>query len=166
MPLNSQHKRVHKNRVSITYDIDTDGATQSRELPFVVGVIADLSGHRPDDQKDPIEDRQFIRVDQDNFDQVISRLGPVLSLSVENTLEEEGAAIACELAFNSMADFDPGNIVQQVPALNELLTARNRLKSLLGKSDRCRDLEKALRQVIGNNELMEKLADELDIGKE
>ena len=166
MPQNSQHKRIHKNRVSITYDVDVSGSTQTRELPFVVGVIADLSGHRPADRKDAIEDRQFIRVDHDNFDLIMSKLGPELSLSVENKLEEDGASIACDLSFNAMEDFDPDNIVQQVPVLNELVTARNQLMSLLGKSDRCRDLEKTLRQVISNNDLMQKLADELDIGKE
>lgn len=164
--MNSQHKRVHKNRVSITYDVDTGGATQSRELPFVVGVIADLSGHRSDESKGAIENRQFIRVDQDNFDLVMSKLGPQLSLKVDNRLEQDGSSLVCDLAFNAMSDFLPENVVQQVPALKELVDARNQLMSLLGKSDRNRDLEQALRQVIGDNELMKKLADELGVSGE
>lgn len=159
--MNSQHKRVHKNRVSITYDVDTDGATQSRELPFVVGVIADLSGHRQD--KGAIEDRQFIRIDQDNFDQVMSSLGPQLSIKVDNRLAGDGSSMVCDLSFNAMSDFRPENVVQQVPALKELVDTRNQLISLLGKSDRNRDLEQALRQVVGDSDLMKRLADELGV---
>lgn len=165
MPLNSQHKRIRKNRVSITYDVEINGSIQNRELPFVVGVIGNLSGEKPDSQKVPIEDRQFIQVDQDNFDQVLSRIGPVLSIEAENTLEEGGEPFTCELSFQSMKDFEPGNLVQQVPALNDLVGVRNQLMSLLGKADRSRDLEKSLRDVISNNELIEKLADELGIEK-
>ena len=164
--MNSQHKRVHKNRVSITYDVDTDGATQSRELPFVVGVIADLSGHRPDEDKGAIEDRQFIRIDQDNFDQVMSSLGPQLSIKVDNCLTEDGSSIVCDLSFNAMSDFRPENVVQQVPALKELVDTRNQLMSLLGKSDRNRDLEQALRLVVGDSDLMKRLADELGVAGE
>lgn len=162
--MNSQHKRVHKNRVSITYDVDTDGATQSRELPFVVGVIADLSGHRQD--KGAIEDRQFIRIDQDNFDQVMSSLEPQLSIKVDDRLTEEGSSMVCDLSFNAMSDFRPENVVQQVPALKELVDTRNQLMSLLGKSDRNRDLEQALRQVVGDSDLMKRLADELGVAGE
>ena len=164
--MNSQHKRVHKNRVSITYDVDTEGATQSRELPFVVGVIADLSGHRPEESKGAIEDRQFIRIDQDNFDQVMSSLEPQLSIKVDNRLTEDGSAMVCDLSFNAMSDFRPENVVQQVPALKELVDTRNQLMSLLGKSDRNRDLEQALRQVLGDSELMQRLADELGVAGE
>lgn len=164
--MNSQHKRVHKNRVSITYDVDTDGATQSRELPFVVGVIADLSGHRPDEHKGAIEDRQFIRIDQDNFDQVMSSLEPQLSIKVVDRLKEDGSSMVCDLSFNAMSDFRPENVVRQVPALKELVDTRNQLMSLLGKSDRNRDLEQALRQVIGDSDLMKRLADELGVAGE
>ena len=162
--MNSQHKRVHKNRVSITYDVDTDGATQSRELPFVVGVIADLSGHRQG--KDAIEDRQFIRIDQDNFDQVMSSLEPQLSIKVDDRLADDGSSMVCDLSFNAMSDFRPENVVQQVPALKELVDTRNQLMSLLGKSDRNRDLEQALRQVVGDSDLMKRLADELGVAGE
>ena len=162
--MNSQHKRVHKNRVSITYDVDTDGATQSRELPFVVGVIADLSGHRQG--QGDIEDRQFIRIDQDNFDQVMSSLGPQLSIKVDDCLAEDGSSMVCDLSFNAMSDFQPENVVQQVPALKELVDTRNQLMSLLGKSDRNRDLEQALRQVVGDSDLMTRLADELGVAGE
>ena len=165
MPLNSQHKRIRKNRVSITYDVETNGAMQSRELPFVVGVIGNLSGNRPDSQKTAIEDRQFIQVDQDNFDQVMSRIGPQLSLKVDNVLEEEGEPISCDLRFDKMQDFDPGELVRQIPVLEELVGVRNQLMSLLGKADRSRDLEKNLREVISNSELVTRLAEELGIDK-
>ena len=105
MPLNSQHKRIRKNRVSITYDVETNGSVQNRELPFVVGVIGNFSGAKPDDKKADIEDRQFIQVDQDNFNQVLSRIGPVLTLKAENVLEEDAETLECNLEFHSMRDF-------------------------------------------------------------
>lgn len=89
----------------------------------------------------------------------------MLSLKVDNVLEEGGEPIVCDLAFHSMNDFEPGELVQQVPVLEELVGVRNQLMSLLGKADRSRDLEKSLRGVISNNELVEKLAGELGIEK-
>ncbi len=73
MALNSQHKRVSKNRVSITYDVETNGAVETKELPFVVGVVGDYSGHKQD--KEDVEDRTFYNVDKDNFDTVMKRVG-------------------------------------------------------------------------------------------
>lgn len=77
MALNSQHKRVSKNRVSITYDVETNGATETKELPFVVGVIGEFSGHKPESEKVDLEEREFTGVDKDNFDTVMEQISQV-----------------------------------------------------------------------------------------
>ncbi len=163
MALNSQHKRIRKNRVSITYDVETNGATETRELPFVVGVIGSFSGDRPIEEKGPVEERQFIQIDKDNFDTVMSRISPCLNLKIPNTLNPEGEPLAVSLKFNNMADFLPENIVKQVPELNKLLETRNNLKILLSKADRSKNLETLLKETIQNNDSLKKIADELGI---
>jgi len=89
--LNSQHKRVSKNRVSITYDVETNGALETKELPFVVGVIGDFSAHK--DDREELEDRTFYQIDKDNFDTVMKRVGPELKLKVDNTLSDDGSQL-------------------------------------------------------------------------
>ena len=165
MALDSQHKRVRKNRVSITYDVETLGATEKKELPFVVGVLGNYSGSRPEDQKMPVEDREFLNVTKDNFNSVLKRIGPQLSIKVENTLsqEEESDPLACELKFKSMSDFSPGNLIEQIPELNEMVQIRNQLLVLLSKADRSRDFEKELKNLLQSNESVRSLATELGI---
>lgn len=164
MALNSQHKRVSKNRVSITYDVETNGAVETKELPFVVGVIGDYSGHKQD--KEDIEDRTFYNVDKDNFDTVMKRVGPELSLKVDNVLTDDDSQFEANLTFNSMKDFEPEAIVEQVEPLKKLVETRNQLKVLLSKADRSRDLEKLLKEVLQSADTINALSDELGIKKE
>ena len=163
MALNSQHKRVSKNRVSITYDVETNGAVETKELPFVVGVIGDYSGHKQD--KEDIEDRTFYNVDKDNFDTVMKRVGPELSLKVDNVLTDDDSQFEANLTFNSMKDFEPEAIVEQVEPLKKLVETRNQLKVLLSKADRSRDLEKLLKEVLQSADTINALSDELGIKK-
>lgn len=165
MSLNSQHKRIRKNRVSITYDVETNGSIQRRELPFVVGVIGNFSGSRPNDEKDPIENRNFTEINQDNFDQVFSNIEPKLSIKVDDLLHE-GESLTCDLVFKKISDLSPDELVKQIPALHDLVDARNQLLVLLGKSDRSCELEKVLRNVVSDNDILKKLAEELEIGDE
>ena len=146
MALNSQHKRVSKNRVSITYDVETNGAVETKELPFVVGVIGDFSAHNED--REDLEDRTFYQVDKDNFDTVMKRVGPELKMKVDNTLSDDDSQFEAALKFNSMKDFEPDAIIGQVDALQKLADTRSQLKSLLAKADRSRDLEKLLKEVL------------------
>src|SRR5436189_2142048 len=104
--------RVRKPRVHITYDVETEGATVTKELPFVVGVLGDFSG-RPTQPLKPLKDRKFIQIDRDNFNDVMKRMTPGFSGRVENHLSPEGGELGVQLQFNSMADFEPGNVVKQ-----------------------------------------------------
>jgi len=159
--LNSQHKRVSKNRVSITYDVETNGAVETTELPFVVGVMGDFSAHK--EEREDLEDRTFYQVDKDNFDTVMRRVGPELKLKVDNTLLNDGSQFEAALSFNSIKDFEPDAIIGQVEALQKLADTRVQLKTLLSKADRSRDLEKLLKEVLQNAETINALSGELGI---
>ncbi|GLO63053.1 type VI secretion protein [Vibrio sp. MACH09] len=165
MALNSQHKRVSKNRVSITYDVETNGAVETKELPFVVGVIGDFSGHKPEDQKADLDEREFTGVDKDNFDSVMGQIGPQLSYKVDNKLADDDSQFEVNLSFRSMKDFHPENLVEQIDPLKQLVETRNQLKVLLSKADRSRDLEKLLKEVLQSTDAIQGLAEELGVGK-
>src|SRR5436305_8829443 len=112
--------RVRKPRVHITYDVETEGAQVTKELPFVVGVLGDFSG-QPTQPLKPLKDRKFIQIDRDNFNDVMGRMTPSVQMRVENTLADDGSEMAVNLSFSSMDDFEPGRIVQQVASLRKLL---------------------------------------------
>ena len=163
MALNSQHKRVSKNRVSITYDVETNGAVETKELPFVVGVIGDFSAHKED--REELEDRSFYQIDKDNFDTVLKRVGPELKLKVDNTLANDDSQFEAALSFNSMKDFEPDSLIEQVEPLRKLAETRQQLKTLLSKADRSRDLEKLLKEVLQSADQINALSSELGIEK-
>lgn len=153
-------ERVRKPRVHIKYEVETEGAMVEKELPFVVGVLGDFTGD-PSVPQRPFGERKFIQIDRDNFDDVMKRLAPGLKLRVENTIEGEGKEMAVQLKFEKIDDFEPGAIVEQVPALKALLDARNELRDLLSKADRSEDLEGLLERVLQNQSELKKLATEL-----
>ncbi|MET1254947.1 type VI secretion system contractile sheath small subunit [Aliikangiella maris] len=157
-------KRVRKPRVHITYDVETEGATVQKELPFVMGVIGDFSGNASTVNK-PLKDRRFIQIDRDNFDEVLKRQAPALEFKVENTLAGDGSEIGVKLDFNSMADFEPGAIVEQVEPLKKLMDTRNQLRDLMTKIDRSEELEDILEKVLSNTENLDALAKELQLGE-
>ncbi len=161
MALNSQHKRVSKNRVSITYDVETNGALETKELPFVVGVVGDFSADRED--KPDAADREFFQIDKDNFDTVLNRVGPELKMKVDNVLTDDNSQIEANLSFSSMKDFTPEAIVEKVDVLKNLVETRNQLKVLLSKADRSRDLEKLLKEVLTSADTIKSLSDELGL---
>ena len=154
--------RVRKPRVHITYDVETEGAQIQRELPFVVGVLGDFSGD-PTTPLRPMGDRKFIQIDRDNFDEVMTRIGPGLKLKVDNTLAGDGSQMAVDLKFNSIEDFEPGRVVEQVPALKALLDTRNKLRDLMSKVDRSEELETLLEQVLKNEGELKSLSGQLGI---
>ncbi|OUR70352.1 type VI secretion system-associated protein [Marinomonas sp. 42_23_T18] len=164
MALNSQHKRVSKNRVSITYDVETNGAVENKELPFVIGVIGDFSAHN--DNREDLEDRTFYQIDKDNFDTVMKRVGPELKLKVDNTLSDDDSEFEAELKFNSMKDFEPDSLIEQVEPLSKLAETRQQLKTLLSKADRSRDLEKLLKEVLQSADTINALSSELGLGSD
>ena len=164
MALNAQQKRVSKNRVSITYDVETNGAVQTKELPFVIGMVGNYSGERQD--KEALEDRTFYQVDKDNFNDVIKKLSPALSYKVDNKLQDDDSEIQIDLTFSSMKDFEPDAIVQKVPVLQELAKTREQLMTLMSKADRSRDLEKILKEILQDQNLVKSLSEELGVNSE
>lgn len=157
-----QHKldRVRRPRVQITYDVETNGALQKVELPFVVGVMADLSG-QPSDPLKPLKERKFVQIDRDNFDDVLAKSAPRLAMRVQNKLTDENSQLNVELNFKSMDDFEPAKVAEQVGPLKELLEMRQKLSQLLTKMEGNDKLEQLLANVLANTEKAEALAKEL-----
>ena len=155
-------KRVRPPRVHITYDVETEGAVVQKELPFVMGVLGDFSGN-PTAPLQPLKNRKFVQIDRDNFNEVMSRMTPGLNLRVENTLKGDGTEMSVQLKFNSIEDFEPANIVNQVEPLRKLLETRNKLRDLATKVDRSDKLENLLEQVLSNDEQIKKLASDLGV---
>jgi type VI secretion system protein ImpB len=156
--------RVRKPRVHISYEVETDGAQIERELPFVVGVMGDFSGD-PTQPLKPIADRKFTSIDRDNFNDVMARMAPGLNLKVDNKLADDGSLMAVNLKFNSMDDFDPARVVDQVPALKSLLETRNKLRDIMSKADRSDELEGLLEKVLQNEAELKALSGQLGLDK-
>jgi type VI secretion system protein ImpB len=132
MAIKSGQKFIKQNRaprVHIEYEVETYGARQKVELPFVMGVLSDLSGKSLVEKKD-VKARDFVEFDMDNFDQRMEAIAPRVATTVENTLTGDGR-LGIDLTFNSMNDFSPGEIVKKVPELAKLLEARQQLEDLL-----------------------------------
>ena len=158
MPESTQHKldRIRPPRVHITYDVEIGGAIQKKELPFVLGVMSDLSGQR--DQELPrLKDRKFVEIDRDNFNEVMANISPRVAARVDNKLANDGTSLSAELRFRSMDDFEPVAIVNQVPALRRLYEARGKLNDLLAKLDGNDKLEAMLQDVVANNDALKEL---------
>lgn len=159
-----QHKidRIRPPRVQITYDVETGGAIELKELPFVVGVLGDFSGN-PEEPLPAMKNRKFVEIDRDNFDQVMAGMKPRLSFAAENKLQDDGTKIAVELKFNKLDDFEPDNIVQQVDPLRKLVEARKKLSDLLSKMDGNDKLENILNDVIADAGKQKELSDALGL---
>ena len=155
--------RVRRPRVQVTYDVDTGGATESKELPLVVGVMADLSG-QPAEPNAPLKERKFVPIDRDNFDEVLAKSNARVSARVDNKLSDDDTQLSVDLRFRSLEDFEPEQVARQVPALRELLEMRTQLSNLLGKLEGNDKLEELLTEVLENSEAASSLASEL--GKE
>lgn len=165
MPKESLQKkigRVRPPRVHITYDVETGGAIEKKELPFVAGVLADLSG----DAATPlpaVKDRKFVDVDRDNFDQVLSKMAPRLVLKVDNKLKDDDTKIAIELKFSSIEDFEPQRLAEQVEPLRKLMELRRKLanfRSSIGGNDK---VEKTLQEILNNANELDKLRGEVGL---
>lgn len=153
----SGQKFIRRNRaprVHITYE-DPYDAEKLIELPFVMGVMADLSGNAPGVEKVDVGERKFLDVDMDNFENRMAAIQPGVSFRVGNKLgDTTDEKMQINLRFNNMDDFKPAQIAKQVPALNKLLEARNQLKNLQLYMDGKQDAEKKLRELLNDPELM------------
>jgi type VI secretion system protein ImpB len=157
--------RIRPPRVHISYEVETGGAIEMKELPFVVGVLGDFSG-KPADPLPRVRDRKFVEIDRDNFDSVLAGMKPRLQMGVENKLNNDGGKIAVELNFRSMEDFEPDQVVQQVEPLRRLVEARRNLSDLLAKMDGNDKLGELLEDVLNNADAQKQLGDALGVKKE
>lgn len=157
----TQHKldRVRPPRVHITYDVEIGDAIEMKELPFVAGVLADLSG-KPDEPLPRLRDRKFVEIDRDNFNSVLKGIKPRLAFRVDNKLSDDDTKLGVELRFNSIEDFEPEQVAQQVEPLRKLLEIRRQLSSLLAKTDGNDRLNEQLQEIISNTELLQRVSRE------
>ncbi len=157
----SSQKFIARNRaprVQIEYDVETFGAQKKVNIPFVMGVMADLAGKsETDEAKKAVADRKFLEVDVDNFDARMKALRPKLSFQVDNALTGEGK-IPVEIEFESMEDFSPAKVAAKVDALKKLMDARNQLSALLTYMDGKSGAEDLLAKVLQDPDLLKTIA--------
>ena len=155
----SSQKFIARNRaprVQIEYDVELYGAEKKIQLPFVMGVLADLSG-KPADPLAPVGERKFLEFDTDNFDARMKPMKPRAAFSVPNSLTGEGD-MKVDLTFESMDDFSPANVAKKVDALNKLLEARTQLSNLVTYMDGKGGAEELLAKVMDDPALLASLA--------
>ncbi|WP_118182800.1 type VI secretion system contractile sheath small subunit [Paraburkholderia phosphatilytica] len=150
-------QKVRPPRVQLTYEVERGDAIEVKELPFVVGVVADLAGQSEVEQP-KLRDRKFVSIDRDNIDDVMKAIEPRAAFQVENRLSDAGGKFAVDLRFQSMSDFNPDEVVAQIEPLRRLLEARSKLADLRNKlagNDRLEDL---LSDVLSNTQQVQALA--------
>ncbi|MBL8473012.1 MAG: type VI secretion system contractile sheath small subunit [Rhodocyclaceae bacterium] len=155
----SSQKFIARNRaprVQIEYDVELYGAKKKVQLPFVMGVLADLSG-KPAEALPPVSDRKFLDIDVDNFDERLKSMKPRVAFQVPNTLTGEGN-LSVDITFESMEDFSPAAIATKVDALNKLMQARTQLANLLTYMDGKTGAEELIAKVLKDPALLETLA--------
>ena len=159
MPKASSQKFVARNRaprVQIEYDVELEGAEKKVELPFVMGVLADLSG-KPAEALPAVGDRKFLEIDVDNFDERLKSCKPRVAFQIPNTLTGKDN-LNVEMTFENMDDFSPAAVARKVGALNQLLQARTQLANLLTYMDGKDKAEELIAKVLADADLMKSLA--------
>lgn len=157
-------ERIRPPRVAISYEVETGGAIEKKELPFLMGVMGDFTG-QPTEPLARLKERKFVEVTPDNFDDVLASMKPHLAFSVENKLSEDADApkLGVDLNFRSMDDFSPEAVARQVKPLRELLELRTQLSDLRGSLQTNEKLDEVLQATLGDKEKMNKLRGELGI---
>jgi type VI secretion system protein ImpB len=163
--VNRKLERVRAPRVHIKYDVETGGAIEMKELPFVMGVLGDFTG-QPAEPLAKLKERKFVEVTPDNFDDVLKSMKPHLQFKVDNVLSEEPDAgkIGVDLKFESMDDFSPERVAQQVEPLRKLMELRQSLADLRGSLQGNDKLDEILQSTLSDEERMKKLREELGTG--
>jgi len=159
--MGSSQKFIARNRaprVQIEYDVELYGAQKKVQLPFVMGVMSDLSG-KPEEALPPVSDRKFLEVDVDNFDARMKSMKPRVAFQVENTLTGEGN-LPVDITFESMDDFSPAAVARKVDALNKLLEARTELHNLITYMDGKTGAEELIAKVLADPALLSSLTAE------
>lgn len=156
----SSQKFIGRNnapRVQIEYDVEIYGSNKKVELPFVTGVMADLSGHR-DKPLAAVEERKFLTFDQDNFDARMRAIKPRLKFYVDNTLSDDEELLDIELEFESMEDFSPGSVARRIPQMEKLLEARTHLAELITYMDGKASAEEVVKRLLEQPDFLQRLA--------
>ena len=155
----SSQKFIARNRaprVQIEYDVEVYGAEKKVQVPFVMGVLADLSGN-PEQPLESVDDRKFLEIDVDNFDSRLKAMKPRVNFAVPNTLTGEGN-LNVDITFESMEDFSPAAVARKVGALNKLLQARSQLANLVTYMDGKSGAEELIAKALGDSALLQSLA--------
>ncbi|CAN5818770.1 type VI secretion system contractile sheath small subunit [soil metagenome] len=162
--VNRKLERVRAPRVQISYDVETGGAIEMKELPFVMGVLGDFTG-QPAEPLAKLKERKFVEIGPDNFDDVLKSMKPHLAFKVDNMLSDDADAgkIGVDLKFESLDDFSPDRVAQQVGPLQKLLELRQNLADLRGSLQGNDKLEEILQATISDVEKLEKLKGEVGI---
>lgn len=161
MAKQSSQKFIARNRaprVQIEYDVELYGAEKKVQLPFVMGVLSDLSG-KPEEPLEAVADRKFLEIDVDNFDERLKAIKPRVAFQVPNTLTGEGN-ISVDLTFESMDDFSPAAIAKKVDSLDQLLQARTQLANLLTYMDGKSGAEQLITKALNDPALLQALSSE------
>lgn len=149
-------QKIRPPRVQLTYDVEKGDAIEQKEIPFVVGVLGDLSG-QSEEPLARLKDRKFVNIDLDNFDDVLEGVAPRAVFRVPNKISDEGGEFAVDLKFKSIDDFRPEAVVEQVEPLRKLLEARSKLADLRNKLAGNEKLEDLLTDVLNNTEQLKQL---------
>jgi type VI secretion system protein ImpB len=161
--VNKKIERVRPPRVHVTYDVEVGDAIEIKEIPFVMGVMADLSG-QPVEELPRLKERRFVEVNPDNFDSVLESFKPHLAFAVENKLSEDPNAnqLKVNLDFKKLEDFEPAQVAKQVEPLRQLLDLREKLSDLRGALQGNSKLEDILNESVTNTEKLGRLKKELE----
>lgn len=163
--VNKKLERIRAPRVHIKYDVETGGAIEMKELPFVMGVLGDFTG-QPAEPLAKLKERKFVEVTPDNFDDVLKSMKPHLQFSVDNVLSDEPDAgkLGVDLKFESLDDFSPDRVAQQVGPLKKLLELRTNLADLRGSLQGNEKLDDILQSTLSDQDKMSKLRTEIGEG--
>jgi type VI secretion system protein ImpB len=165
MPRESVHaklERVRPPRVHVTYNVEVGDAIELKEIPFVMGILADLSG-QPEEPLAKIKDRRFVEITPDNFDSVLDNMKPRVAFSVENKLSDDSKAgnLGVDLTFKSLEDFEPEQVARRVKPLHDLLELRTKLSDLVGTLQGNERLERLLQDVLQDSGKLKQVRSEL-----
>src|ERR1035441_8762174 len=155
-------ERVRSPRVHVTYNVEIGDAIEMKEIPFVMGIMGDLSG-QPAEPLAKIKDRRFVEITPDNFDSVMESMKPRVAFSVENRLSDETGAgnLGVDLTFKSMEDFEPAQVARKIAPSRELLELRTKLSDLVGTLQGNEKLDRLLQDVINNSDKLEQARKEI-----
>ncbi|HYF98181.1 MAG TPA: type VI secretion system contractile sheath small subunit [Coxiellaceae bacterium] len=163
--MHSSLTHLEKNRrprVHIKYEVETEQGTEEKELPFVVGVLGDFAADNSKSLSN-LKEREFITIDKDNFDEIMTKINPGLNLTLDNHLSGDNSSIFLQLSFKALRDFEPDQLITQIEPLRKLKQARDRLRSLLNKTECSESLEQDLELILQDDQQLKQLADKLKI---